>query len=120
MSWLTAIISFAVHSEASARGGSVFPSTHGFQSYSSKNSLQQKPTGAMIFTMDELSRGTGNFSPSNKIGQGGFGLVYRGKLRDGRIVAIKRAKKVHFFRVKEYVAPSSIAPISKGQEAFWY
>ncbi|KAH8940753.1 hypothetical protein BDL97_14G001900 [Sphagnum fallax] len=83
----------SVHSEASARGGSVFPSTHGFQSYSSNNSLQQKPTGAMIFTMDELSRGTGNFSPSNKIGQGGFGLVYRGKLRDGRIVAIKRGKK---------------------------
>lgn len=119
MSWLTAIGSFAVHSEASARGGSVFPSTHGFQSYSSNNSLQQKPTGAMIFTMDELSRGTGNFSPSNKIGQGGFGLVYRGKLRDGRIVAIKRAKKVPFFHINlEYVAPSSIAPMSKGQEAF--
>jgi serine/threonine protein kinase len=112
MSWLTAIGSFAVHSEASARGGSVFPSTHGFQSYSSNNSLQQKPTGAMIFTMDELSRGTGNFSPSNKIGQGGFGLVYRGKLRDGRIVAIKRGKKVHFFRINlVYVAPSSIAPM---------
>jgi len=46
--------------------------------------------------MAELSKGTGDFSQSNKIGQGGFGLVYRCKLRDGRTVAIKRAKKDRF------------------------
>jgi serine/threonine protein kinase len=44
--------------------------------------------------MSELIKATSNFSPSLKIGQGGFGTVFKGKLRDGKIVAIKRAKKV--------------------------
>jgi serine/threonine protein kinase len=43
--------------------------------------------------MAELARATSNFSPQNKIGQGGFGMVYRGRLKDGRVVAIKRGKK---------------------------
>ncbi|EEC72555.1 hypothetical protein OsI_05981 [Oryza sativa Indica Group] len=41
------------------------------------------------FTYKELSRVTENFSPSNKIGEGGFGSVYKGKLRNGKLVAVK-------------------------------
>ncbi|MCO5572294.1 hypothetical protein L7F22_026047 [Adiantum nelumboides] len=48
---------------------------------------------AVAFTMAELNKATSNFSTSCKIGQGGFGVVYKGKLADGRIVAIKRARK---------------------------
>ncbi|CAK9230906.1 unnamed protein product [Sphagnum troendelagicum] len=82
------------HSEVSDHGlRSVSTSSHGSEAYLYKSSLQEKTTGASIFTMAELSKGTGDFSQSNKIGQGGFGLVYRCKLRDGRTVAIKRAKK---------------------------
>jgi hypothetical protein len=44
--------------------------------------------------MEEIIQATRNFSPSFKIGQGGFGAVYKTKLRDGTIVAVKRAKKV--------------------------
>eukprot|EP00249_Psilotum_nudum_P019223 c27151_g1_i1 orf=672-1901(-) len=52
------------------------------------------------FTLVELNKATSNFSPSYKIGQGGFGIVYKGKLKDGTIVAIKKAKKgVHVSRV---------------------
>ncbi len=87
--------SVTVHSEASSQGGSA--ATRGFQAPSYSSGVEQRPTGAIIFTMAELSKGTANFSVSNKIGQGGFGMVYRGKLRDGRIVAIKRAKKVYLF-----------------------
>jgi hypothetical protein len=59
--------------------------------------LPAHPTGgALTFTMDELRKVTSNFSPSHKIGQGGFGTVYKGKLRDGTVVAVKRAKKVNF------------------------
>ena len=55
---------------------------------------QEKESGVAVFTMTEIIRATNNFSPSQKIGQGGFGTVYKGKLRDGSLVAIKRAKKV--------------------------
>lgn len=76
--------------------GSVHSSLRGFQSYSSSHDLEPKPAGAETFTMFELARATANFSPSNKIGQGGFGMVYKGRLRDGRMVAIKRGKKDAF------------------------
>ncbi|XP_058101776.1 probable leucine-rich repeat receptor-like protein kinase At5g49770 isoform X2 [Magnolia sinica] len=41
-------------------------------------------------TFEELEHATSNFNQSNVIGEGGFGLVYKGLLQDGSIVAIKR------------------------------
>ncbi|KAM2005470.1 hypothetical protein ACFX15_000649 [Malus domestica] len=49
--------------------------------------------GSVKFTMEEINKATKSFSPSCKIGQGGFGTVYKGRLEDGTFVAIKRAKK---------------------------
>ena len=45
-----------------------------------------------VFTMDEILKATNNFSPALKIGQGGFGAVYKGVLPDGTMVAVKRAR----------------------------
>ncbi|XP_040987429.1 cold-responsive protein kinase 1-like isoform X2 [Juglans microcarpa x Juglans regia] len=42
-----------------------------------------------LYTYKELRVATNNFSPANKIGEGGFGSVYKGKLRDGSVAAIK-------------------------------
>ncbi|XP_030449939.1 putative serine/threonine-protein kinase [Syzygium oleosum] len=42
-----------------------------------------------LFSYHSLRSATGNFHPSNKIGGGGFGVVYKGVLRDGTQVAIK-------------------------------
>lgn len=44
------------------------------------------------FSYSELHDATENFSNSNLIGVGGSSYVYRGKLKDGKIVAIKRLK----------------------------
>ncbi|XVF22512.1 hypothetical protein REPUB_Repub12eG0179000 [Reevesia pubescens] len=57
------------------------------------NSTKERAPGSMKFTMDEIFKATRNFSPVFKIGQGGFGTVYKGRLDDGTFVAIKRAKK---------------------------
>ncbi|KAE8696228.1 putative LRR receptor-like serine/threonine-protein kinase [Hibiscus syriacus] len=42
------------------------------------------------FSYSELKASTNNFSPSNKLGEGGFGPVYKGTLPDGRVVAVKQ------------------------------
>ncbi|CAM8927221.1 unnamed protein product [Rhodiola kirilowii] len=44
---------------------------------------------AHAFTYKELKFATDRFSSSNKIGEGGFGSVYKGRLKDGRSVAVK-------------------------------
>ncbi|KAK2405026.1 hypothetical protein P8452_10582 [Trifolium repens] len=45
------------------------------------------------FNFDTIRVATNDFSDSNKLGQGGFGVVYRGKLPDGQMIAVKRLLK---------------------------
>uniref|UniRef100_A0A7C9AHE2 Protein kinase domain-containing protein n=1 Tax=Opuntia streptacantha TaxID=393608 RepID=A0A7C9AHE2_OPUST len=42
-----------------------------------------------LYTYKELRAATDDFCPTNKIGEGGFGSVYKGKLKRGKIAAIK-------------------------------
>ncbi|XP_059456076.1 calmodulin-binding receptor-like cytoplasmic kinase 2 [Corylus avellana] len=59
----------------------------------STHSTHGREPGSVKFTMEEIFKATRNFSPSFKIGQGGFGTVFKGRLEDGTVVAVKRAKK---------------------------
>ncbi|XP_016505268.1 LEAF RUST 10 DISEASE-RESISTANCE LOCUS RECEPTOR-LIKE PROTEIN KINASE-like 1.1 [Nicotiana tabacum] len=46
--------------------------------------------GIPVFSYSTLEKATNNFDSSKELGDGGFGTVYHGKLRDGREVAVKR------------------------------
>ncbi|CAL4907292.1 unnamed protein product [Urochloa decumbens] len=52
-----------------------------------------KLKSARFFTFEELKLCTNDFREINAIGAGGYGRVYRGKLPDGQLVAIKRSKE---------------------------
>ncbi|KAF7025142.1 hypothetical protein CFC21_037371 [Triticum aestivum] len=53
-------------------------------------SRQRPNTGSVLFDIRELARATGGFAERNIIGRGGFGVVYRGVLADGSVVAVKK------------------------------
>ncbi|KAH9714421.1 G-type lectin S-receptor-like serine/threonine-protein kinase [Citrus sinensis] len=42
------------------------------------------------FNFQTIAAATNNFSTTNKLGEGGFGPVYKGKLLDGQVIAVKR------------------------------
>ncbi|XP_019236678.1 PREDICTED: probable LRR receptor-like serine/threonine-protein kinase At5g45780 isoform X2 [Nicotiana attenuata] len=48
------------------------------------------------FSFRELQIATGNFSSKNILGQGGFGVVYKGYLPNRTIVAVKRLRDPNF------------------------
>lgn len=43
-----------------------------------------------VFRYETLVAATRNFSPKQRLGEGGFGPVFKGRLEDGREVAVKR------------------------------
>ncbi|OWM88703.1 hypothetical protein CDL15_Pgr002470 [Punica granatum] len=46
-----------------------------------------------LFSFNAIADATNNFSDKNKLGEGGYGPVYKGKFRDGQDIAVKRLSK---------------------------
>ncbi|KAG2396645.1 Cold-responsive protein [Vigna angularis] len=61
-----------------------------------------------IFTYKELRVASDNFSQANKIGQGGFGFVYKGLLKDGNLAAIKVLSAESTQGVKEFMTEINV------------
>uniref|UniRef100_A0A6N2MZT2 Protein kinase domain-containing protein n=1 Tax=Salix viminalis TaxID=40686 RepID=A0A6N2MZT2_SALVM len=57
-----------------------------------KNELQRSSSDQDL-AFCKLSAATINFSPDNKLGQGGFGSVYKGELPDSEKIVVKRPSK---------------------------
>nr|XP_010931375.2 cysteine-rich receptor-like protein kinase 10 [Elaeis guineensis] len=49
-----------------------------------------KNSELLLFDLGTLSAATNNFSNEHKLGEGGFGPVYKGTLQDGQEIAVKR------------------------------
>ncbi|GKB52034.1 G-type lectin S-receptor-like serine/threonine-protein kinase [Tanacetum coccineum] len=52
-----------------------------------------KGTDLLIFSFASIVAATNDFSIENKLGQGGFGPVFKGQLNDGQEIAIKRLSR---------------------------
>uniref|UniRef100_A0A7N0TMB8 non-specific serine/threonine protein kinase n=1 Tax=Kalanchoe fedtschenkoi TaxID=63787 RepID=A0A7N0TMB8_KALFE len=69
----------------------------------------EKGTGPRRFTYADLSRATNNFAEDGKLGEGGFGGVYRGIMSDfDTEVAVKRVSKGSKQGKKEYISEVKI------------
>ncbi|KAG8660538.1 hypothetical protein MANES_02G170400v8 [Manihot esculenta] len=64
--------------------------------------IERSAEKAKIFTEDELKKATYNFNESEIVGQGGFGIVYKGTL-DHKSVAIKKSKVMDHDQIEQFV-----------------
>ncbi|XP_044451567.1 LEAF RUST 10 DISEASE-RESISTANCEUS RECEPTOR-LIKE PROTEIN KINASE-like 1.4 isoform X2 [Triticum aestivum] len=60
------------------------------------------------FAYEELEEATGGFSDTRELGDGGFGTVYKGQLRDGRVVAVKRLYNNGCRHVEQFLNEAAI------------
>ncbi|OEL20014.1 Cysteine-rich receptor-like protein kinase 8 [Dichanthelium oligosanthes] len=52
--------------------------------------IEESNSDFMLFDFTQIKEATSNFSEEKKLGEGGFGSVYKGQLRNGIEVAVKR------------------------------
>ncbi|KAJ9540082.1 hypothetical protein OSB04_026588 [Centaurea solstitialis] len=57
------------------------------------NEDQKQDLELPLFSFSEIVKATDNFSINNKLGEGGFGAVYKGVLDEGGEIAVKRLSK---------------------------
>ncbi|KAB5560966.1 hypothetical protein DKX38_005923 [Salix brachista] len=72
---------------------------------SSKSDINKGSTyfGVRVFSYNELEEATSYFDSSKELGDGGFGTVYYGVLRDGRAVAVKRLYENNLRRAEQFM-----------------
>ncbi|KAF5475560.1 hypothetical protein F2P56_007356 [Juglans regia] len=66
-----------------------------------------------FFELSKIVAATDNFSVSNKLGEGGFGSVYKGCLSNGKEIAVKRLSKYSGQGIEEF--KNEVAIIAKLQ-----
>ncbi|CDO99678.1 unnamed protein product [Coffea canephora] len=59
----------------------------------SRGEVKIESIGLPVFSFSSIVAVTNNFSSENKLGEGGFGPVYKGRLQSGELVAVKRLSK---------------------------
>lgn len=68
----------------------------------SPNKTGGEKTDVRFFDLSTVVAATDNFSSANKLGQGGFGSVYKGVLADGQELAVKRLSQFSGQGVEEF------------------
>ncbi|XP_066397836.1 cysteine-rich receptor-like protein kinase 6 isoform X3 [Miscanthus floridulus] len=64
--------------------------------------VEESDSEFSIFDFDQIADATDNFSDDHKLGQGGFGPVYKGELPGGLEIAIKRLSSVSVQGLMEF------------------
>ncbi|XP_027355254.1 G-type lectin S-receptor-like serine/threonine-protein kinase At4g27290 [Abrus precatorius] len=67
-----------------------------------KNDENKEDFELPLLDLTSIEHATDHFSDSNKLGEGGFGPVYRGILQDGQEIAVKRLSQTSGQGLKEF------------------
>ncbi|KAM5564548.1 receptor-like serine/threonine-protein kinase SD1-8 [Rosa sericea] len=65
-------------------------------------SRSQKDQELPFFTFSAIQTATNDFAKANKLGEGGFGPVYKGKLLEGQEIAVKRLSELSRQGLEEF------------------
>ncbi|XP_073312490.1 G-type lectin S-receptor-like serine/threonine-protein kinase At1g11300 [Primulina huaijiensis] len=76
---------------------------------SEKVNIEELP----LFTFETLANATDQFHDDNELGKGGFGTVYKGKLENGKEIAVKRLSAASGQGMEEFM--NEVVVISKLQ-----
>ncbi|XP_059661963.1 G-type lectin S-receptor-like serine/threonine-protein kinase At1g11330 isoform X1 [Cornus florida] len=63
---------------------------------------QEESSDLPFFNLEKIAAATDNFSLANKLAEGGFGPVYKGKLPSGQELAVKRLSKSSGQGIEEF------------------
>ncbi|KAK7293103.1 hypothetical protein RJT34_15964 [Clitoria ternatea] len=74
---------------------------------------QAKLQELLLYKFEKLATATNNFHSSNKLGQGGFGSVYKGEQQNGNKIAVKRLSRESGQGLEEFM--NEVVVISKLQ-----
>ncbi|KAL4596919.1 hypothetical protein ACB092_12G198700 [Castanea dentata] len=86
-----------------------------FQDSPSRRDLDgtRRNSNLPLFDLRTIVAATNNFSIANKLGQGGFGPVYKGLLQNGMVIAVKRLSKCSGQGIEQF--KTEVALIAKLQ-----
>ncbi|KAK8940360.1 putative serine/threonine-protein kinase [Platanthera guangdongensis] len=96
-------------------GSALFGRIVSFHPSSKSESELFSSLNAPIFKYEELYAATNGFDDSKELGDGGFGTVYKGKLQDGRVVAVKRLYENNYRRVEQFMNEVKILSLLRHQ-----
>nr|ACL54632.1 unknown [Zea mays] len=74
--------------------GSSSGTSHSGSSSGQAGDVHVVEAGSFVIAVQVLRGATRNFAQDNVLGRGGFGVVYRGELHDGTMIAVKRMEAV--------------------------
>ncbi|KAK1364903.1 Receptor-like serine/threonine-protein kinase [Heracleum sosnowskyi] len=77
-------------------------SVHGSTTGEEGNDIGTSTIDVKIYSLSTIVAATENFSLAHKVGEGGFGSVYKGKLHNGQDIAVKRLSSTSGQGMKEF------------------